>query len=116
VKYISPSIWGVGVCRDPGPAGPRDLWTEDCQDPSQNCYFVSGGATCPTPSGNGQEGDPCTSLTDCAKGLTCVGNTNTCVAPCSLDEFADPPAQICAEVCPGAWPVISYDAGIGYCD
>jgi hypothetical protein len=114
MSNINPSIWGVGICTDQGPAVTCDFWAQDCEDPAQNCYFVTGGATCLTPNGNGQEGEPCSSLTDCGKGFTCA--SNTCITPCSLDEFADPPAQICADVCTGAWSVISYDAGIGYCD
>ena len=114
MSNINPSIWGVGICTDAGPAVTCDFWAQDCEDPAQNCYFVTGGATCLTPNGNAQEGEPCASLQDCGKGLTCA--SNACIRPCSLDEFADPPAEICAEVCSGSWAVISYDAGIGYCE
>jgi hypothetical protein len=115
MSNITPAIWGVGICTDQGPAVTCDFWAQDCEDPTQNCYYVTGGATCLTPNGDLGEGAACASLQDCGQGFTCAGGT--CVRPCSMNEFdTNPAAEICADVCEGTWSPISQDAGVAFCD
>ena len=111
---ITPAIWGVGICTDNAPAETCDFWKQDCEDPTKYCYYVTGGATCLSPSADGQEGDPCQFIQECGQGLMCAGNL--CVKPCSLDEVSAPPeADLCVD-CPGDFSPISFENQIGVCD
>lgn len=111
-SQLTPEQWQIGICTDAEPAVPCDFWAQDCTEDGTACYFVSNGATCLATAKGAAEGESCQYITDCNGGLFCY--QGSCIVPCSLNEFAPPPAKICVEVCSDFEP-ISFENQIGRC-
>ena len=100
IVTFTPAEWGIGACVDAAPEITCDFWTQDCEDPAQQCIPFSTGSTCLNSNGEGAVGEACGNTQDCTNGLLCAASV--CTEACSIDEFpASPDTPICVDVCPG---------------
>jgi hypothetical protein len=119
---LSPAAWGVGFCQDAEPSMPCDFWSQDCMDPTMNCYYVTNGATCLAQTTAGAEGEACGGVTECDRGLLCDFGSSVCVTPCSINELVADTVPKCVDCkdtmgnAVGFTPIGSFANQIGRCN
>lgn len=88
-----------GACRPTGPAscagpaGACDIGLQGCAG-QQSCQLGDGTTFCEA-SGEGIDGDPCTSTVDCSTGHYCSAVSGLCHRYCCRDESSCVPGQAC---------------------
>lgn len=73
------------------------LTSEPCAE-NENCILGFGGSTGCVDAGTGVQGDPCTGIGDCARGLHCMPPANVCSRWCTSGGTECPEGSICTLV------------------